>query len=360
MANDPFQDRLIINVSGTRFETFKSTLERYPNTLLGNEKRRKYYYDKINNEYFFDRHRQTFGSILYYYQSNGRLRRPTYVPIDTFIEEMTFFDLGKEILDQLRKEENLEEVKKPSLPRNRCRRYVWATFEYPEFSILAKCVHILSLIVIATSAISLAVETLPQFINLDKDACKDNYQQRNVTTANDSNSAHLTTTPRSICLAYFSSPFVLIQTICVSFFTLELILRVVSMPSICGFIKSPMNWIDVIVVVPFYITVGLHLDGKDDTTRQNSYSGLQLLRILRFARIFKFYRVFKNVKAIRVLALTLKESMPDFLILITILTLLSLLFGSAAYFAESMDSTTKFDSIPVAIYWGIITITSVG
>ncbi|CAF1040379.1 unnamed protein product [Rotaria sordida] len=117
------QNRTVINISGIRFETFKSTLEAYPNTLLGNVKRRKYYYDNILNEYFFDRHRGCFEAILYYYQSKGRLRRPNSVPLDTFLEEIIFFDLGQDALAQVRKDENLKEVEKTQLPRNRCRRY---------------------------------------------------------------------------------------------------------------------------------------------------------------------------------------------------------------------------------------------
>ena len=88
------QHRIVINISGLRFETLKSTLEFYPNTLLGNAKRCKHYYDKDLNEYFFDRHRECFEAILYYYQSKGRLRRPHSVPLDTFLEEVTFFDFG--------------------------------------------------------------------------------------------------------------------------------------------------------------------------------------------------------------------------------------------------------------------------
>jgi potassium voltage-gated channel Shaker-related subfamily A member 1 len=359
-SSDSSQDRVIINVSGTRFETEKSTLEQYPETLLGSEKRRKRYYDKIHNEYFFNRHRQAFEAIIYFYQSHGRLRRPNSVAIDTFLEEITFFELGKEVLAQLRKEENLEAAKKTLLPRNRRRRYLWATLEYPEYSFIAKCVHILSLLVIGLSTLSLTVESLPQYTHLASDACRDHYQQQDKSKDVNSTSANLTSKSGSICLAYFTSPFTLVQTVCVGFFTLELILRVISMPSFCGFIKSPMNWIDVFAIVPFYITSGLRLTSHKDDVHTNTYTGLQLLRILRFTRVFKFYRIFKNVKAIRVLALTLRESLPDFLILIAILTSLALLFGAAAYFAESIDSTTKFDSIPMAIYWGVITITSVG
>ena len=353
-------DRIVINISGTRFETFKSTLEIYPNTLLGNAKRRQYYYDSVNNEYFFDRHRLCFEAILYFYQSNGRLRRPDFVPIDTFLEEITFFDLGKEPLAQIRKNENLKEIGKRRLPRNHCRRYLWATFEYAEFSFIAKCVHILSLIVIITSTVALAIETLPGYVNLANDACKGENPHKNMTTVNDSTGTNVTSTTEYKCLAYYLSPFNLIQTVCVAFFTVELILRIVSMPSFYDFIKNIMNWIDILAVIPFYINLIVQLATPQSSGRSSVATALQLLRILRFARVFKFYRIFKNIKAIRVLAVTLRESLPDFGILITILTLLAFLFGAGAYFAENGSNASQFNSIPKATYWGMVTITTVG
>jgi len=67
---EPFHiaDRVIINVSGLRFETRMSTLDRFPNTLLGDARKRDRYYDRLRDEYFFDRDRTSFDSILYYYQ----------------------------------------------------------------------------------------------------------------------------------------------------------------------------------------------------------------------------------------------------------------------------------------------------
>ena len=351
------QDRIVINISGTRFETFKYTLEIYPKTLLGNPKRRKYYYDAVQNEYFFNRHRQCFEAILYYYQSNGRLRRSDSVPIDTFLEEITFFDLGKQALAQVRKDENLKEIEKVRLPQNPCRRYLWATLEYPEFSFLAKCIHIFSSIIILIATITLAIETLPEYVNSTNDACKKEYEQHNMTFIN--NSTHKSRTEH-ICLAYFLSPFSLIQTVCVGFFTIELILRIISMPSICHFIKNIMNWIDIFAVVPFYVTIAFHLFGGEYMDHSSNYLGLQLLRVVRFTRVLKFYRIFKSVKAIRVLGVTLRESLPDFFILVAILTLLAFLSGSVVYFVESTNKLSMFDSIPKATYWGIITITSVG
>jgi voltage-gated potassium channel len=77
-------------------------------------------------------------------------------------------------------------------------------------------------------------------------------------------------------------------------------------------------------------------------------------------RVFKLYRIFQYVKSLRVLASTLKESIPDFIILLSFLTLSGFLFGAAIYFAENDVNEHTFDSIPKATYFGIITLTAVG
>jgi hypothetical protein len=92
-GNEPF-DKVVINVSGLRFETRASTLQRYPHTLLGDKQRRAEFFDYMNNEYFFERHRSSFEAVLYYYQSGGRLTRPENIPAEIFLEEIKFFDLG--------------------------------------------------------------------------------------------------------------------------------------------------------------------------------------------------------------------------------------------------------------------------
>jgi hypothetical protein len=348
-----FQDRIIINVCGDRFETHRTTLELYPDTLLGNSKRRKYYYDKARGEYFFDRNRACFEAILYYYQSNGRLRRPNYVPLDIFLEEVTFFQLGEEALNQLRKDENIKEVKKVRLPKNRFRRHLWATMEYPNYSLMAKIVNIISLLMILLSVITLAVESLPQYNSIDDLNCNKSPN----TSAMNSNQ----TIPNpDACQTYLKSPFFIIQTITVGFFTIELLLRIISAPSILDFIKNPMNWIDVLAIVPYYVALGILLAGVQNEVNTDGYVALRFLRMLRIIRVFKFYRVFKTIKSLRVLAATIKQSIPDFIIMIIILTLSGFLFGAATYFAENDTNYEGFDSIWKATYWGIMTITSVG
>lgn len=93
-------ERITINVSGLRFETQLSTVEAFGGTLLGDPRKRDRYFDPGRNEYFFDRNRPSFDAILYYYQSRGRLRRPVNVPIDVFTDEVKFYELEDEAIEQ--------------------------------------------------------------------------------------------------------------------------------------------------------------------------------------------------------------------------------------------------------------------
>ena len=58
--------RLIINVSGQRFETQRRTLDRFPSTLLGDPTKRLRYWDSRRSEFFLDRHRPSFQACTVY------------------------------------------------------------------------------------------------------------------------------------------------------------------------------------------------------------------------------------------------------------------------------------------------------
>ncbi|XP_035168729.1 potassium voltage-gated channel subfamily A member 7-like, partial [Oxyura jamaicensis] len=156
-------ERVAINVAGRRFETLGRTLRRFPDTLLGDPRRRRRFFDPQRREYFFDRHRGAFGAVLYYYQSGGRLRRPPDVPLDVFLEELRFYQLGAEAEGRVREAEGLgTEVVRP-LPRGRLRRRAWLLCEHPESSPAARAVALLSVLVILVSIVVFCLETLPQF-----------------------------------------------------------------------------------------------------------------------------------------------------------------------------------------------------
>ena len=57
-----FNEKVVINVSGRRFEVFHSQLNRYPETLLGSEEK-EYFFDERTGEYFLDRDPGTCSTI---------------------------------------------------------------------------------------------------------------------------------------------------------------------------------------------------------------------------------------------------------------------------------------------------------
>ncbi len=311
---------------------------------MGNKKRRKPYWNKEKNEYFFDRHRSCFQSILYYYQSYGCLRRPESIGVDTFIEEVLFFDLGPNAISQINKLENVSLIKHIDLPNSKWRRYIWYYFEYPQRSLVARILYFISMILTVLSSMSLATETLPEYAN----ACD---TEQNTT---------LSTDDEPLCPTSLSSPFFLIQTICVTYFTLEFILRLIGAPSYWKFVLSLFNWIDLCAIIPYFVFLSLELLQKETGLTKSTIIGLRIFRLLRFLRVFKIYLIFKQFKSLRILSATLKESFVDFIIMTFILTLMGFLFGAATYYAEQSTNGDVFNSIPTATYWGIITITTIG
>jgi len=117
-------ERITINISGLRFETRQSTLERFPSTLLGNQARRDTFYDCTRDEYVFDRNRPSFDAILYYYQSSGRLRRPANVPIDIFVNELDFYEIDADTVEKYRAEEGFHCDKPKPMPKSSFQRKV--------------------------------------------------------------------------------------------------------------------------------------------------------------------------------------------------------------------------------------------
>lgn len=62
------ENRIILNVGGIRYETYKATLKKIPATRLSRLTEALANYDPVLNEYFFDRHPGVFAQVLNYYR----------------------------------------------------------------------------------------------------------------------------------------------------------------------------------------------------------------------------------------------------------------------------------------------------
>jgi hypothetical protein len=100
----------------------------------------------------------------------------------------------------------------------------------------------------------------------------------------------------------FHHHFFLIQTVCVAYFTIEFLLQLISTPSYWKFLLSIFNWIDLGVIVPYYVLLTLTLIEKESNFNKSTLISLKILGILRFSRVFKIYLVFKQFKSLHVLS----------------------------------------------------------
>ncbi|KAL3314794.1 Potassium voltage-gated channel subfamily A member 3 [Cichlidogyrus casuarinus] len=348
VENEQDNQRLVINVSGLRFETQAKTVNQFPNTLLGNAQRRNQYYDPLRDEYFFDRNRPSFDGILYFYQSGGRLRRPVNVPIDIFTEEIKFYELGEEVLEKYREEEGFIKEELKILPKNEFQRKTWLLFEYPESSTAARCVAITSVSVILISIIIFCIETLPIFKHY-----------KVVTTVNIANNSTEFRIEENDVPA-FDEPFFIIETICIVWFTFELLVRFASAPGKLEFFKEIMNVIDIVSIIPYFITLGTVLVNDQSSKQQNQTTSLAILRVIRLVRVFRIFKLSRHSKGLQILGQTLRASIRELGLLVFFLLISVILFSSAVYFAEADSDATFFRSIPDGFWWAVVTMTTVG
>ena len=77
-------------------QTWKNTLDRYPDTLLGSSEK-EFFYNEDTQEYFFDRDPEMFRHILNFYRT-GKLHYPKHECIQAFDEELAFYGIVPEII----------------------------------------------------------------------------------------------------------------------------------------------------------------------------------------------------------------------------------------------------------------------
>ncbi len=150
--------------------------------------------------------------------------------------------------------------------------------------------------------------------------------------------------------------FVILDTIAVAIFTLEYMMRIyasVEEPGhrnpVVGRFKqmtNPSTFIDLLAILPFFLEVFLH-----------QMLDLRFLRVFRLARLLKLTR---GSDATATLFKVIKREWPVMSAAAFIMILLIVLTASLGYLVEHAAQPEKFENIPTAIYWAVITLASVG
>ncbi|XP_046374127.1 potassium voltage-gated channel protein Shaw-like isoform X5 [Haliotis rubra] len=371
-------NRVILNVGGIRHETYKATLKKIPATRLSRLTEALANYDPVLNEYFFDRHPGVFAQILNYYRS-GKLHYPTDVCGPLFEEELEFWSLDANqvepccwmtytqhrdtqdvlaILDRLDldtdkpTEEDImkrfgleEEYKQGELNCwQRIKPKIWALFDEPYSSTAAKASHqiiaVISVFFIVISILSFCLKTHPEMrVPV----------LRNTTskTADGNTTWRLEKTETEPHDAFFY-----IECASNAWFTFEIIIRFIVAPNKFDFLKAPVNIIDIVATLSFYLDFLL-------TKLQQESDMLEFFSIIRIMRLCKLTR---HSAGLKILIHTFKASAKELILLIFFLVLGIVIFAALIYYAERIQYNPEndFQSIPVGLWWAIVTMTTVG
>lgn len=145
----------------------------------------------------------------------------------------------------------------------------------------------------------------------------------------------------------FGPIFYYIEWVITLLFTLELALRIYCLHKPWLYLKSFYGIIDVIAVLPTWLVLlfpGAHT--------------LVVIRLLRTLRLFRVLEMMALVGQGRLLLDALKRSRGQILLFLFSVLMLVTIFSSLLYLIEPREA--GFTSIPKSIYWGIVTLTTVG
>ncbi|XP_015271146.1 PREDICTED: potassium voltage-gated channel subfamily V member 1 [Gekko japonicus] len=353
----PALDRITVNVGGARFVLSQQKLCCYPDTRLGKlavvvsaaRGAASGLLDLcddanlVENEYFFDRSSQAFRYIHNYYQT-GRLHVMDQLCALSFLQEIQYWGLDELSIDSccrdryFRRKERSEDldikkdtedldahVEEEDFSGSFCscvRQKVWEVLEKPGSSVAARTFGTISMAFVIISIANMALISVelswlpPQLLDI-------------------------------------------LEYVCITWFTGEFALRILCARNRCGFMRNVANIIDLLAILPFYITLLVESlsGGGSSQELENMGRIVQVLRLLRALRMLKLGR---HSTGLRSLGMTIAQCYEEVGMLLLFLSVGISIFSTIEYFAEQSVHGTKFTSVPCAWWWATTSMTTVG
>lgn len=141
--------------------------------------------------------------------------------------------------------------------------------------------------------------------------------------------------------------FVVLEIIITAFFTVEYILRILTIKNKKAYIFSFFGIIDFLAILPFYLSLFFPI---------TKY--FLILRMLRMLRIFRIFNLLDFMNDGYFIVRALKHSSRKIYIFLLFLIIFSVIVGSLMFMVEGHRE--GFESIPQSIYWAVVTVTTVG
>lgn len=145
----------------------------------------------------------------------------------------------------------------------------------------------------------------------------------------------------------YGSWFFVLEWVLTVLFSIEYILRIVTVKKPLKYILSFYGIIDLLSILPTFL--GLFITGTQS---------LSVIRVLRFMRIFRVLKLMQFSSQASLLKRALVDSKNKILVFLFGVFVLVIILGTLMYVVESEEA--GFTSIPRSIYWAIVTLTTVG
>lgn len=136
-----------------------------------------------------------------------------------------------------------------------------------------------------------------------------------------------------------------VEIVTVVLFTIEYLLRLVVSENKLKFIFSFYGVIDLIAIVPFYISLGIDL---------------RALRIVRSFRLFRLFKLLRYNNAIIRLHIAIKSTKEELILFVFATVILLFISSVGIYYFEREAQPDQFCSIFHSLWWSVVTLTTVG
>lgn len=135
------------------------------------------------------------------------------------------------------------------------------------------------------------------------------------------------------------------EMFCIAVFTMEYLLRIFIAKNKLKFAFSFFGIIDLIAILPFYLSFGFDL---------------RSIRILRFLRLFRLLKLVRYNSAIRRFTLAFKMIKEGLIMFSAVALILFYLSAVGIYYFENAVQPEAFSSIFSSLWWSVVTLTTVG
>jgi len=168
-----------------------------------------------------------------------------------------------------------------------------------------------------------------------------------------------------------------LETFAVAVFTIEYAVRASTCPQLRAFVLAPLNIVDLIAIVPYYIGLFMAFaNGEAPWETTSPIAGTTVLRAVRLMRVFRIFKLGRYSSGMQIFYGALAHSATSLFLLFFLLLITVILFSSMMYLVEGEGSRDQewcesspenlntpvcyFKSIPTTFWWAIVTITTVG